>query len=298
MSTIKKPQPFYMRYVFAGLSCAAALSVVYPMDYLKTRMQLSKTGEFSGALDAFRKVAAKDGARSVYKGLGAAVTRQAINGSIRIGVYGNLQDAYTSRYGKSPGVAASLLIGCTSGAVGAVLSLPADVVMVRMQADLAMAADKRRNYSGLFGAFNQIVREERFLTLFRGGWPTIVRAMVANTSQVSSYSLCKRYLINNGWSDDFKVVLISSMTAGIALSITALPFDNAKIKIQNMKTVKGMDKEYSSMLDAIRKTIRNEGATGLWKGLTPYFLRYGPYSVLTFVFLEQLNALHLWYVSD
>ena len=37
------------------------------------------------------------------------------------------------------------------------------------------------------------------------------------------------------------------------------------------------------------KLIKSEGVTALWKGFTPYFFRLGPHTILTFVFLEQLN---------
>ena len=37
------------------------------------------------------------------------------------------------------------------------------------------------------------------------------------------------------------------------------------------------------------KVIRNEGVLSLWKGFTPYYARLGPHTVLTFIFLEQLN---------
>ena len=37
--------------------------------------------------------------------------------------------------------------------------------------------------------------------------------------------------------------------------------------------------------------IRQEGFFALWKGFTPYYFRIGPHTVLTFIFLEQLQRL-------
>lgn len=56
-----------------------------------------------------------------------------------------------------------------------------------------------------------------------------------------------------------------------------------------MKTIDGKP-EFKGTLDVISKVVRKEGPFALWKGFTPYYARLGPHTVLTFIFLEQLNA--------
>ncbi len=41
--------------------------------------------------------------------------------------------------------------------------------------------------------------------------------------------------------------------------------------------------------DVLMKVVRKEGFFSLWKGFTPYYARLGPHTVLTFIFLEQMN---------
>ena len=53
--------------------------------------------------------------------------------------------------------------------------------------------------------------------------------------------------------------------------------------------VRRRNNEYSGAFDCVKKSVKNEGVTALWKGFTPYFFRLGPHTILTFVFLEQLN---------
>lgn len=62
-----------------------------------------------------------------------------------------------------------------------------------------------------------------------------------------------------------------------------------------MKTIDGKP-EYSGGLDVLTKVVRNEGVFALWKGFTPYYARLGPHTVLTFIFLEQLNSAFHTYV--
>lgn len=61
-----------------------------------------------------------------------------------------------------------------------------------------------------------------------------------------------------------------------------------------MKIVDGVP-EYKGATDALMKIIGNEGVLALWKGFTPYYARIGPHTVLTFIFLEQLNHLYQMY---
>uniref|UniRef100_A0A0K0D4I3 Mitochondrial pyruvate carrier n=1 Tax=Angiostrongylus cantonensis TaxID=6313 RepID=A0A0K0D4I3_ANGCA len=59
-----------------------------------------------------------------------------------------------------------------------------------------------------------------------------------------------------------------------------------------MKVIDGKP-EYRSALDVwakVKTVIRNEGVFALWKGFTPYYMRIGPHTVITFIFLEQMNA--------
>jgi len=66
-------------------------------------------------------------------------------------------------------------------------------------------------------------------------------------------------------------------------------------RIQNMKMVDGKP-EYKGAMDVIIKVAKKEGFFKLWKGFTPYYFRLGPHTVLTFIFLEQMNANYKYYV--
>lgn len=58
-----------------------------------------------------------------------------------------------------------------------------------------------------------------------------------------------------------------------------------------MRVVNGKP-EYSGVGDVLRQVIRNEGFFALWKGFTPYYMRLGPHTVITFIILEQITSLY------
>lgn len=47
---------------------------------------------------------------------------------------------------------------------------------------------------------------------------------------------------------------------------------------------------YSGPFDVIRQTVRAEGIAGVYRGAVANYLRFGPYCILVFIFVEQGRA--------
>lgn len=54
--------------------------------------------------------------------------------------------------------------------------------------------------------------------------------------------------------------------------------------------------EYSGIGDVVARVVKNEGFFALWKGFTPYYMRLGPHTVITFIILEKMTGLYYSYV--
>lgn len=79
------------------------------------------------------------------------------------------------------------LCGLTAGAIGACFGSPADLALIRMQADATLPLAQRRNYKNAFHALYRIVADEGVLSLWKGAGPTVVRAMALNMGMLASY---------------------------------------------------------------------------------------------------------------
>jgi solute carrier family 25 oxoglutarate transporter 11 len=64
---------------------------------------------------------------------------------------------------------------------------PADLILIRIQADSRLPVEKRRHYKNVFNAFTRIVSEEGVMALWRGATPTVIRATVLNLAMLASY---------------------------------------------------------------------------------------------------------------
>ncbi|KAK6616990.1 hypothetical protein RUM44_005347 [Polyplax serrata] len=201
-----------------------------------------------------------------------------------------------SKDGIPPGFFVKAGLGMAAGCTGAFVGTPAEVALIRMTADGRLPLEERRNYKNVFEALLRISKEEGILTLWRGAVPTMGRAMVVNAAQLASYSQAKQYLLTTGYFEDNVFChFVSSMISGFVTTAASMPVDIAKTRIQNMKTING-NPEYKGAGDVLIKVIRNEGVFALWKGFTPYYARLGPHTVLTFIFLEQMNKYYKAFV--
>jgi solute carrier family 25 protein 34/35 len=70
------------------------------------------------------------------------------------------------------------------------------------------------------------------------------------------------------------------------------PFDVVSTRIYQSS---GRQTVYHGVFDCFKKTIRTEGWTALQKGWLALYLRLGPHTILTFVFLEKIRA---WFLRS
>ncbi|KAG1672906.1 Mitochondrial 2-oxoglutarate/malate carrier protein [Nymphon striatum] len=272
---------------------------VQPLDLVKNRMQLSgeggKTRQYKNSFHAVSQILKNEGVLAIYNGLSAGLLRQASYTTVRLGVYTWMFENF-SKDGVPPNFFMKLGIGMTAGAIGAFFGTPADIALIRMTADGRLPVIEQRGYTNVFNALVRITREEGVFTLWRGCLPTMGRAMVVNAAQLATYSQAKHYLLGTGYfRDNIMCHFVASMTSGLITTCASLPVDITKTRVQNMKIINGMP-EYSGAMDAMMKIVRKEGVFSLWKGFTPYYARLGPHTVLTFIFLEQLNIIYKTYI--
>lgn len=275
-----------------------ATSIVQPLDLIKTRMQLSgemgKAATHTNTFNALQNVIRHEGVGSLYKGLSAALFRQATYTSTRMGVYMTLQDMLRDEQGNPPGFFKLLLSAMAAGGIGAVVGTPAEVALIRMTSDGRLPPDQRRNYKNVFDALARVSREEGVISMWKGCSPTVIRAIVLNAAQLSVYSEAKKKLLATGhFQQNVWLHLPASIISGFVCTVVSLPVDIIKTRIQTMRVINGVP-EYLGPLDCVRKTTASEGLLSLWKGFSPYFSRLAPHSVLTFLFFEQFR---LWFAN-
>ncbi|KAM5259102.1 mitochondrial adenyl nucleotide antiporter SLC25A25 isoform 8-T8 [Hipposideros larvatus] len=167
------------RLVAGSLAGAIAQSSIYPMEVLKTRMALRKTGQYSGMLDCARKILAREGMTAFYKGYVPNMLGIIPYAGIDLAVYETLKNAWLQRYAVNsadPGVFVLLACGTMSSTCGQLASYPLALVRTRMQAQASIEGAPEVTMSSLF---KQILRTEGAFGLYRGLAPNFMKVIPA-----------------------------------------------------------------------------------------------------------------------
>uniref|UniRef100_A0A7N0UJD8 Uncoupling protein 3 n=1 Tax=Kalanchoe fedtschenkoi TaxID=63787 RepID=A0A7N0UJD8_KALFE len=275
-----------LKLTLTSLSAMAAETTTFPIDLTKTRLQLhGESNPAARPTNAFRVVSGVvrgEGVLGLYKGLSPAILRHLMYTPIRIVGYEQLRNAVAGE-NRSLSLPEKAAVGGFSGMIGQVVASPADLVKVRMQAD---GRSGHQRYSGVADALTKIVRAEGVGGLWRGVVPNMQRAFLVNMGELACYDHAKRFVINNGITDDNVYGhTLASFMSGLAATTLSCPADVVKTRMMNQSEVC-----YRNSLDCLVKTVRVEGVKALWKGFLPTWARLGPWQFVFWVSYEKLRS--------
>jgi len=306
-------------FVEGGIASIIAGCSTHPLDLIKVRMQLQ--GESSPAAQlrpalAFHshsigaaqtiaippprvglvsvgvKIFQQEGVAALFSGVSATVLRQTLYSTTRMGLYDIMKTKWSDPTTGTLPLPTKIGAGLIAGGIGAAVGNPADLSMVRMQADGRLPADQRRNYKSVIDAISRMCKDEGVTSLWRGSSLTVYRAMLVTASQLASYDQVKESILEKGvMKDGLGTHVTASFAAGFVAAVVSNPVDVIKTRVMNMKVEPGQAPPYAGALDCVVKTVKAEGPMALYKGFVPTISRQGPFTVVLFVTLEQVRKI-------
>ncbi|KAM3329097.1 hypothetical protein ACQJBY_026267 [Aegilops geniculata] len=242
------------------------------------------------ATSVTKKMLANEGVGSFYKGLSAGLLRQATYTTARLGSFRVLTNkAVEANEGKPLPLVQKAAIGLTAGAIGACFGSPADLALIRMQADSTLPAAQRRHYKNAFHALYRIIADEGVLALWKGAGPTVARAMSLNMGMLASYDQSVEVLRDKLGAGELSTMLGASAVSGFFASACSLPFDYVKTQVQKMQPDATGKYPYSGSLDCAMKTLKSGGPFKFYTGFPVYCVRIAPHVMMTWIFLNQIQ---------
>uniref|UniRef100_A0A8C2PXT7 Solute carrier family 25 member 23b n=1 Tax=Cyprinus carpio TaxID=7962 RepID=A0A8C2PXT7_CYPCA len=182
------------RFIAGSLAGATAQTIIYPMEVLKTRLTLRKTGQYAGMADCAKQILRKEGVRAFYKGYVPNTLGIIPYAGIDLAVYETLKNAWLQRYcmgSADPGVLVLLGCGTVSSTCGQLASYPLALIRTRMQAQAS--ADGTPQLT-MVGQFKHIVSHEGVPGLYRGIAPNFLKVIPAVSISYVVYEHMKKAL--------------------------------------------------------------------------------------------------------
>jgi solute carrier family 25 (mitochondrial oxoglutarate transporter), member 11 len=142
-------------FVCGGSAATFASVFIHPIDLAKVRMQLYGQLNPGKPVPSFPTIISNiiqhDGPLSIYKGVDAAIGRQMVYGTARIGLHRKFSDKLVEMNAGQPiSFVQKALSGMASGSIAVCIGTPFDIALVRLQADGMAKPEDRRNYKNVF----------------------------------------------------------------------------------------------------------------------------------------------------
>jgi len=172
---------FFMTNIASGgLAGAGSLTIVYPLDYARTRLASdvgSGNPQFSGLGDCLAKTMKQGGFFSMYAGFGVSVVGIVAYRGPYFGVFDTLKELNPWKKDKGMvGLFSKFCIAQATAIIAGFISYPFDTVRRRLQ----MQAEKPKEqwlYSGTVDCAVKIVKDEGMGAMFKGFGANVLRTL-------------------------------------------------------------------------------------------------------------------------
>ena len=255
------------------ISACISESCTYPIDYIKTLLQINKSGKFS----TYFIKSIKNNKFQVYTGLKPALMRNCIYTVSRVGLYENFKN--NKYFNNKNNIINKFIIGGLSGGISQFIASPFDLLKIRY-----ITEKKTNNKISMFNTMNNIVKTNGIFGLWRGATPNISRAILVNLGELATYDFAKNKIKKKtGLNESPLLHFSSSICSGFSGALACTPADVIKSRLMKSNS------PYNGVYDCLKKTIQNEGFMALYKGFLPIWLRLAPWQIIFWTTYEQLR---------
>ncbi|KAL4923211.1 putative mitochondrial carrier protein [Aspergillus undulatus] len=278
-------EPVVAAFLAGGVAGAVSRTIVSPLERLKILLQIQTIGREEYKLSiwqALKKIGKDEGWRGFLRGNGTNCIRIIPYSAVQFGSYNFYQ-----RFAKpSPNAELTpirrLVCGGAAGITSVVITYPLDIVRTRLSIQSASFAALKRESAGekLPGMLSTMIliykNEGGFLALYRGIIPTVAGVAPYVGLNFMTYESVRKYLTPDGESTPgaLRKLLAGAISGAVAQTCT-YPFDVLRRRFQ-INTMSNMGYQYSSIFDAVRVIVAEEGTRGLFKGIAPNLLKVAP----------------------
>ncbi|BFZ03276.1 hypothetical protein BsWGS_06315 [Bradybaena similaris] len=175
-------------------------------------------------------------------------------------------------------VVKSFMAGSFSGTCSTVLFQPLDLVKTRLQKSTNLG-----NKLGMFDEIANVIHQEKFLGLWTGLVPSLLRCVPS----IGLYFASLHWLKSSFGSEAPHPVesVVMGASARTVAGIVVLPFTVLKTRYESGEF------RYKNLFDGIRSTYTKEGLKALYSGLAPTLMRDVPFSGIYLMFYTQMKLL-------
>lgn len=270
---------WWRHLVAGGGAGAVSRTCTAPLDRLKVLLQVhgSKKNNLT-VVGGFKQLYEEGGLRGLWRGNGMNVIKIAPESAIKFMAYEQIK-AFVKGDKKELGVFERLLSGSAAGVVSQTTIYPMEVMKTRL------ALRRTGQYSGMFDCARKIAKHEGIMAFYRGYIPNLLGIIPYAGIDLAVYETLKKlYMQKNKNQDPGIFVLLACGTISSTCGqLSSYPLALIRTRLQ----AKGGTKD--TMLGLFTKILKEDGITGLYRGLAPNFLKVAPAVSISYVVYEKIR---------
>ncbi|CAB10116.1 Citrate transporter [Schizosaccharomyces pombe] len=269
MSTVAKTNPKSSNkpgpvksIIAGGVAGAIEISITYPAEFAKTRLQLYRNVEGTKAkLPPF--------GLEWYRGCSTVIVGNSLKAAVRFFAFDSIKKSLSDEHGHLTGPR-TVLAGLGAGVAESVLVLtPFESIKT------AIIDDRKRpnpRLKGFLQASRIIVHENGIRGLYRGLAATVARQAANSGVRFTAYNSIKQSLQSRLPPDEKLSTVTTFLVGSVAGIITVYctqPIDTVKSRMQSLSA----SKEYKNSIHCAYKILTQDGLLRFWSGATPRLAR-------------------------
>ncbi|OCH87852.1 mitochondrial carrier [Obba rivulosa] len=282
----RKPLPFIANFTAGAIAGISEILTFYPLDVVKTRMQLETGKSKHGLLDSFRTIIKEEGFGRLYRGLVPPLLLEAPKRATKFAANDFWGKTFLKMTGETKMTQQlSIATGCAAGATESFVVVPFELVKIKLQ-------DKASTFAGPMDVVRQIIKKDGLLGLYAGMEATFWRHVWWNGGYFGCIFQVRSLLPKaESYQARLRNDLIAGTVGGFVGTAVNTPFDVVKSRIQGAHHAPGVVPKYNWTYPALVTIFREEGPAALYKGFVPKVLRLAPGGgVLLLVVEATLNV--------
>ncbi|KDQ54677.1 hypothetical protein JAAARDRAFT_60626 [Jaapia argillacea MUCL 33604] len=266
----RKSLPFIYNFTAGAIAGISEILTFYPLDVVKTRMQLETGKAQHGLVGTFRNIIAQEGFGRLYRGLVPPLMMEAPKRATKFAANDFWGKTFISLTGQTTmDQRLSFLTGCSAGATESFVVVPFELVKIKLQ-------DKASKFAGPMDCLRQVIKKDGLLGLYAGMESTFWRHLWWNGGYFASIFKV-RALLPKAESPQAQLMnnFISGTVGGFIGTAVNTPYV-VKSRIQGATKIPGVVPKYNWTYPALVTIFREEGPAALYKGFVPKVLRLAP----------------------
>ena len=278
----QKKIPFFQKLAVGGIAGVVGTSCVFPLDMVKTRLQSQSTASgrsiYSGPLQCFRMILAKEGAGGLYRGLGPNLVGVIPEKAIKLAANDALRELLSDADGKLT-LGKEVLAGGGAGFFQVIATNPMEITKIRLQMQATLPEAQRQSTL-------EVVKSLGIRGMYTGTAATLARDVPYSILFFPGYSNLRKVFEDENGDCGILATLFSGGTAAAAAAGICTPMDVIKARLQ----VSGAAERYNGVVDCVKKVYAEEGMGAFFKGAVPRMSVSAPLFGIALLAFEMQKA--------